>query len=507
MSRAAAMTQETDTALRNHLVRPDGQEDICFALWRPSQGRDRQTALVSEPILPMDGERNVHGNASFNGRYLARAAEVAANAGAGLALLHSHPGGGDWQGMSPDDITAEQGSAARVKTMTGLPLVGLTLATRDGGWSARFWEKSGPREWTRNDCEVVKVVGPRLGATFHPQLHPAPGFREELTRTLSAWGDQTQATLARLRVGVIGLGSVGSIVAEALARMGIRHIRLIDFDSIERLNLDRVLNARSIHVEAGLAKVELARRALLESATAASPQIDALEWSVVEEEGFRCALDCDVLFSCVDRPWPRAALNLVAYAHLIPVVDGGIVVSRTGGGRMRGADWRAHIAGPGRACLECLGQYNPGLVQMEREGRLDDPSYIGRLADDDPLRRNENVFAFSLGCASLEIAQLISMVAAPGGIADYGAQMYHLATGAVDHDDRRCDARCLYATLLQASGDTSGIVVTARHVAAEVARSERQAAVASDLPSSRGEKSWGWRLRHLRDAMRPSRRW
>jgi hypothetical protein len=325
---AAALTTETDRELARHLTRADQQEDLCFALWRPSRGAARVTALVQEPILPGAGDRRVHGNASFEAAFYERAVALALERGAGLAFLHSHPGGRGWQDMSHDDVAAESGKAAQTLAATGLPLVGLTLATGDGGWSARLWEKTAPRTYLRRDCESVRVVGERLAITYDDRQRPRPSFRPELARTVSAWGEETQARLARLRVGIVGAGSVGALVAEALARTGIEHIRLIDFDSVERVNRDRLLYTSGRDVALGRAKVESLARALRRSATAAHPRIDAVELSVVEPDGFRAALDCDVLFSCVDRPWPRYVLNLIGYAHLLPIVDGGIAVSR-----------------------------------------------------------------------------------------------------------------------------------------------------------------------------------
>src|SRR5438477_11069382 len=114
--------------------------------------------------------------------------------------------------MSGDDIVAEQSHAAATKGATGLPLVGLTLGT-DGAWSARFWEKTAPRQYERRWCQTVRVVGDRLRLTYHDTLVPKPAVRPELTRTVSAWGEDAQAHLARLRVGIIGAGSVGTMVA------------------------------------------------------------------------------------------------------------------------------------------------------------------------------------------------------------------------------------------------------------------------------------------------------
>lgn len=467
MTHSVAMTSKVNRKALQHLLREDGQEDLCFALWNPSQGTERKTALIAELLLPEEDERSVHGNADFFPNYFERALSVARSKHMGLAFIHSHPYPG-WQGMSGADIKAERENAPAVKAATGLPFVGLTVGT-DGAWSARFWEKIGPSNYRREWCSNVRIIGDNgLEITFADELLPIPRFREQLTRTISAWGKESQAKLARTTFGIVGVGSVGSIVAESLARMGAQKIVLIDFDAVETVNLDRLLHATVADV--GLPKVKVAARVLRKDATAEKFSVEEVLYSIFEESGFRKALDCDVLFSCVDRPLPRSVLNLIAYAHLIPVVDGGISVQTTTRETLQGADWKAHVACYGRRCLECLGQYDPTEVQSDREGKLDDPTYIKSLARDHALRRNENVFSFSASLASMQVLQMLSLLLAPMRISNLGEYSYHFVTGDLDIEKGlQCQEECIYQNNI-ATGDNCPYPVTGRHKRAETIR-------------------------------------
>jgi len=112
-----------------------------------------------------------------------------------------------------------------------------------------------------------------------------------------------------------------------------------------------------------------------------------------------------------------------------------------------GADWQAHTVGPGRACLECLGAFDPSLVGVERDGWLEDPSYIRQLDAEDVLLRRENVFPFSLNVASLEILQMTALLLGP--IHNIGNQNYHYVTGTLDRiDDTGCRAGCMYPVVV-----------------------------------------------------------
>ena len=159
---SVAMAESIHQELAAHLIRSDGQEDICFALWHPSRGATRSTALIFKVLLPFEGERSVHGNAEFLPSYLERALQEAVSHGSGLALLHSHPAGRGWQDLSYVDHQSELGMAGSVEAATGHPFVGLTLAGVDQSWSSRFWLRRGPRDYDPVWCASVRRCGERL---------------------------------------------------------------------------------------------------------------------------------------------------------------------------------------------------------------------------------------------------------------------------------------------------------------------------------------------------------
>ena len=479
---SVAMPEPISDELLRHLVREDGQEDLCFALWTPSRGADRLTALVNTVLLPHEGDRNVHGNASFNVQYFDRVCRAALASKSGVAFLHSHPGPG-WQGMSSDDIAAEQRMAGAVGGLTGLPLVGMTTGT-DGTWSGRFWNHVGARSYRRDWAASVRTVGQAVRVDFADHVVARPRPREQIRRTVNVWSQGGHDTLARLRVGIVGLGSVGAAVAEMLARIGLQHLVLIDFDVVKPHNLDRLVTASGGDV--GQLKVSVAADRIRLVSTAERVKVDEVPFSVVEKEGYAAALGCDVLFSCVDRPRPRHVLDHVAYAHLVPVIDGGILV-RFRRGVFAGVDWQLQTVGPGRRCLQCLGAYDPGDVSTEAAGLLDDPSYMEGLAAGHRLKQSENVFPFAANLASLEVLHLVALVTGAGGIRDFGVQRYRYRPGILEQKRApHCRPGCPRPGLV-AHGDQH-FTPTGRDVGAERVRLE--AAVSSHCASavSAGER-------------------
>jgi tRNA A37 threonylcarbamoyladenosine dehydratase len=82
------------------------------------------------------------------------------------------------------------------------------------------------------------------------------------SRTELLVGSEAIANLSKARVGVIGIGGVGSFVVEALARSGIGNMVLVDNDYISITNINRQIHALQSTV--GLSKVKVMRDRVLD---------------------------------------------------------------------------------------------------------------------------------------------------------------------------------------------------------------------------------------------------
>ena len=106
-----------------------------------------------------------------------------------------------------------------------------------------------------------------------------------------------------MKIGIAGVGGIGSNVAVNLVRSGILWLRIIDFDRVESSNLNRQFY---FHDQIGRPKVE----ALTENLCRIQPQlqIEALHTRI---DRFNCRLlldDCDLIVEGFDQPNDKKVL-------------------------------------------------------------------------------------------------------------------------------------------------------------------------------------------------------
>ena len=446
--------------LLSHFKQNKLQEELCFALWYPCSGKGKTTALISEIILPEDDERELHGNTSFFPHFLARSLRIAKKKKAGLAFMHSHPTKG-WQDMSGPDIIAEKNRIASPAHSTNMPLVGLTLGT-DGSWSARFWVKKKNREFKRFWCDKVKVVGSCLKITFNEQAYSALQNKNILRRTIETWGLDEQLKISRMTVGIVGVGSVGSMVSENLSRIGVGNIILIDHDKIEEHNLDRLLYATKKDI--GKFKSEFFKTKILKHSVNENMKVKSIIQPIQSQSAFKSALDCDIIFSCVDKPLARDVLNHIAYAHLIPIIDGGIAINKRHN-KFSDARWSSQIVTYGHKCMLCRKQYTTSDVSMELDGSLENPSYIEHLHSKRGFG-NENVFPFSQNLSSIEVLMMIRFLLFKDWWPKLNRLEYNFLSGQMNKDESSCNKECYFLNIV-GKGDVVHVKILQKDVKIE----------------------------------------
>ena len=158
--------------------------------------------------------------------------------GAAALWVHTHPGTCAIPMPSEHDAIVDRELTDVFRLRSGSDYYGtLILSPREAGiaFSGRLQDGSGDL-WT---IERLWSVGERFTMT-RAWDGRSKSLSAAFDRNIRAFGGDLQRVLGDLSVGIVGCGGTGSCVAEQLVRLGVRHITLVDPDSLSDSNITRV---------------------------------------------------------------------------------------------------------------------------------------------------------------------------------------------------------------------------------------------------------------------------
>jgi len=364
--------------LYKHLFPGDGDEHgavICASICKTENGF---RLLARDLFLATDGVDYVPGirgykmlHASFIQEKILYCRE---NQLVYLAI-HNH-GGNNHVGFSSDDIAShERGYPALLDINKGTPVGALVFARN--AVAGDIWLSYENR---------IELTETRILGVSIKRLYPSPpmwmrNFNQFYDRQILLYGDVGHEILSKSKIGIIGLGGVGALVNQLVARLGVGCIVAIDPERVSISNLPRVVGALRWHALSWLAnskvswlkrlseklsmpKVDIAKNV----AKSSNPDIrfkgifgNALDSDVAKE-----LVDCDFIFLTADSMQSRLLFNSLVYQYLIPGVQiGSKITHDKSSGELLDVFSVVRPVTPNGGCLFCNGLINNSQLQKE----------------------------------------------------------------------------------------------------------------------------------------------
>ncbi|MBR2511158.1 MAG: tRNA threonylcarbamoyladenosine dehydratase [Alphaproteobacteria bacterium] len=138
---------------------------------------------------------------------------------------------------------------------------------------------------------------------------------DRLYRTRLLFGDNGVNKLKNATVMIVGCGAVGSFAAEALARTGVGHLILVDFDNIEESNINRQIFALNSTI--GKQKVNVAAQRIQDI----NPDIQVDVFNMFLDANNTPDCNPDIIIDAIDTVESKIALYQWAYKKQIPWIS------------------------------------------------------------------------------------------------------------------------------------------------------------------------------------------
>lgn len=168
--------------------------------------------------------------------------------------------------------------------------------------------------------ESQRKKDPKPSYNHSPTAYSEELIREQLARNYAFLGEEGMTKVRGQRVVVVGAGGVGLAVATLLVRLGVGRLRVIDFDQVSLLSLNR--HAVATVRDVGTSKVECLRSHL--NAIAPWVSVDAVNCLWTIECAQRLLIDDfepTYVVDCIDNIDTKVDLLHYCHQNKLPVIS------------------------------------------------------------------------------------------------------------------------------------------------------------------------------------------
>lgn len=357
--------------LRHHLISGDGKEAVAVAVCGRAKDERRETLLVQEIIIvPFDAcrIRSEH-QVTWSPEILLPVLTRAMNLGLSIVKIHSHPARFDWFSETDDASDREF-----FDSVFGF------LDTRDSQASlimlpnGRLIGRAIEPDCLGAQLDVVRVAGDDFAFWWKDEV--APIVPTHARRIAQTFGDATYGLLRKLRIGIVGCSGTGSVVIEQLARNCVGELVLVDPESVEDRNLNRILNATRHDADNSVSKLAVMKRSI--AAMCLGTIVSTFDKDPLDAEVVRALASCDILIGCMDSVDGRHILNKIGSYYVLPYIDMGVRIDADGKGGIDHVSGVVHTIQPGGSSLMSRGVYSQDDLAAAFMHRHDPATYATR---------------------------------------------------------------------------------------------------------------------------------
>ncbi len=231
------------------------------------------------------------------------------------------------------------------------------------GYDARWWTV-GADGVPECDSAVLKAQTPLEDADMNQTGRVEERMDETLDRSVRALGlDGMRLIASASTVTVVGVGGLGSIIAEHLVHMGFNDLVLIDHDTLEMTNMNRIVGATYSDARQGRRKVEAVKDYLM--AINPKMRVEAIAASAMSGVAEPAIAKSDFVLVATDNHASRFRVQDLCFRYYVPFITSGVNIT-VEDGRVRDMSGEVILVRMGDCvCLSCLGRVDYDAVAHE----------------------------------------------------------------------------------------------------------------------------------------------